>query len=67
MIHILDKDGKLIRFLNIVCSNPMRLALDEDDYLHIADKHGNVKIVQYLEQENNSIVTIGKKRKNQHK
>lgn len=61
-IHVMDKDGKLIRFLNIVCPNPMRFALDEDDYLYIADKHGNVKIVQYLEQEY-SIVTFGQKRK----
>lgn len=40
----------------------MRLALDEDDYLYIADKHGNVKIVQYLEQEY-SIVTFGQREK----
>lgn len=62
MIHIIDVDGKFIRFLNIVCSFPMRLALDEDDYLYIADKHGNVKIVQYLEQEY-SIVTFGQREK----
>lgn len=66
MIHIIDIDGKLIRFLNIVCSIPMRFALDEDDYLYIADKHGNVKIVQYLEQEY-GIVTFGQREKNQHK
>lgn len=48
MIHKIDIDGKFIRFLNIVCSIPMQLALDEDDYLYIADKHGNVKIVQLV-------------------
>lgn len=60
MIHVIDIDGKFLRFLNIVCSLPMRLALDEDDYLYIVDKHGNVKIVQYLEQ-GYSIVTFGQR------
>uniref|UniRef100_K1QI48 Inositol hexakisphosphate and diphosphoinositol-pentakisphosphate kinase n=1 Tax=Magallana gigas TaxID=29159 RepID=K1QI48_MAGGI len=28
-VHIVDKNGKFLLFLDIVCSNPMRLALDE--------------------------------------
>lgn len=47
-VHIVDKNGQFLRFLDIVCSNPMRLALDEGDNLYIADTHGNVKIVQYM-------------------
>lgn len=47
-VHIVDKNGQFLRFLDIVCSNPMRLALDEDDNLYIADTHGNVKMVNYM-------------------
>lgn len=32
-IFVIDKDGKLICFLNIVCLNLMWLVLDEDDYV----------------------------------
>lgn len=62
MMHIIDIDGMFLRFLNIVCLNPMRLALDEDDNLYIADTHGNVKIVQYIEQQY-STVTAGQREK----
>lgn len=48
-VHIIDKNGKFLRFLDIVCSNPMQLALDEEDSLYIADTHGNIKMVEYIE------------------
>lgn len=48
-IHIINENGQFLRFLDIVCSNPLRLALDEDDNLYIADTHGNVKVVWYTE------------------
>lgn len=48
-VHIIDKNGKFLRFLDIVCSNPMQLALDEEDILYIADTHGNIKMVEYIE------------------
>lgn len=47
-VHIVDNNGQFLRFLDIVCSNPMRLALDEGDNLFIADTHGNVKMVVYM-------------------
>lgn len=47
-VHIVDRNGQFLRFLDIVCSNPMRLALDEGDNLFIADTHGNVKMVVYM-------------------
>lgn len=48
-IHIIKENGQFLRFLDIVCLNPLRLALDEDDNLYIADTHGNVKVVRYTE------------------
>lgn len=48
-IHIIKENGQFLRFLDIVCSNHLRLALDEDDNLYIADTHGNVKVVRYTE------------------
>lgn len=47
-VHIVDINGHFLRFMDIVCSNPMRLALDADDNLYIADTHGNVKMVKYM-------------------
>lgn len=47
-VHIVDINGHFLRFLDIVCSNPMRLALDAYDNLYIADTHGNVKMVKYM-------------------
>lgn len=47
-VHIVDKNGQFLRFLDIVCSTPMRLAFDECDNLFIADTHGNVKMVVYM-------------------
>lgn len=47
-VHIVDNNGQFLRFLDIVCSNPVRLALDEGDNLFIADTHGNVKMVVYM-------------------
>lgn len=47
-VHIVDNNGQFLRFLDIICSNPMRLALDEDNNLFIADTHGNVKMVVYM-------------------
>lgn len=46
-IHIIEENGQFLRFLDMVCSNPLRLALDEDDNLYISDTHGNVKVVRY--------------------
>lgn len=46
-IHIIEENGQFLRFLDMVCSNPLRLALDEDDNLYITDTHGNVKVVRY--------------------
>lgn len=50
-VHIVDNNGQFLRFLDIVCSNPMRLALDEGDNLFIADTHGNVKMVVYMRRD----------------
>lgn len=47
-IHVIDNNGKFLHFLDI-CSNPLRLALDEDDNLYIAETLGIVKKVQYIE------------------
>lgn len=46
-IHIIEENGQFLRFLDMVCSNPLRLALDEEDNLYITDTHGNVKVVRY--------------------
>lgn len=46
-IHIIKENGQFLRFLDMVCSNPLRLALDEDDNLYITDTHGDVKVVRY--------------------
>lgn len=43
-VHIIDMNGQL----GIVCLNPLRLALDKDDNLYIADTTGNVKLVKYM-------------------
>lgn len=44
----------------------MIIFIDPSERIIGADKHGNVKIVQYLEQEY-GIVTFGQREKNQHK
>lgn len=60
-IHIIKENGRFLRFLDIVCSNPLRLALDEDDNLYIADTHGNVKVVQYTRAKFPGVLTFLKK------
>lgn len=63
-IHIIEENGQFLRFLDMVCSNPLRLALDEDDNLYITDTYGIVKVVRYtctntiLAQAHNMIKTI---------
>lgn len=51
-VHIIDKNGQFLHFLNIACSNPLRLAIDEYDNLYIAEVHGNVKMVRYIKEGN---------------
>lgn len=49
-IHVIDWNGQFLRFLDIVCSNPLRLALDEDDNLYIGETLGIVKKVIYIKE-----------------
>lgn len=44
-VHMIHKNGLVIRFSNTTCSNPKLSTLDEGDNLYIADTHGNVKMV----------------------
>lgn len=51
-IHIIDGNGQFLGFLDIVCSKPLRLALDKDDNLYIAGTLGIVTKVKYSNKKN---------------
>lgn len=47
-VHVIDMNGEFLRFLDIGGLNPLRLTLDKDDNLYMADSQGNVRMIQYL-------------------
>lgn len=51
-VHIIDENGQFLRFLGIICSNPLRLAIDENDNLYIAETLGIVKKIKFLKMRN---------------
>lgn len=47
-VHIVDKNGQFICFLNCDCSGSSRLATDTDDNLYVAESSGKVTMIQYM-------------------
>lgn len=48
-VHIIDMNGQFLRFLDIGRLNPLRLTLDKDDNLYMADTQGNVRMIKYID------------------
>lgn len=47
-VHIVDKNGQFICFLNCDCSGSLRLATDTEDNLYVAESSGKVMMIQYM-------------------